>query len=265
MNFKFVKFLIIFFCLYSFLFISSYIIFAQESGSINLSSESGNSKFAPGEFIPFSIKLLNFGSLQRGDVTLDYQILDNKKIQITSATETVAVETTASFVKRIPLPVNLKPGNYTLTTSLTYPSQKQPAVSQFNFVVENKIAGLFQSDLIILFVVIIVVLSILLFILYLLIKRNRSRSQVSFDYGDRPKNQIIYYEILSNIINQMRLRIGDSAFEITEGIPDIEVNNKNGKIINIKKEPAKIIALLIFRFEKYSGQKISFGLPQNTK
>ena len=265
MDLKFIKLLVLFFFFYSFLFISSYSLFAQSSGSINLSSESSNSKFAPGEFIPFSIKLLNFGSLQRGDVTLEYHIINSNKVDVSSSNETVAVDTTASFVKRIPLPLSLKPGNYTLTTSLTYPGQKQPAVSQFNFVVENKIAGLFQSDLIILFIIIVIIISVLLFILYLFIKRNRSRAQVSFDYSDVPKNQIIYYEILSNIINQMRLRIGDSAFEITEGIPDLEVNSKNGKIINIKKEPAKIIALLIFRFEKFSGQKISFGLQPNLK
>lgn len=262
MNFKIIKFLIIFLPL---LFTPKSFIFAQQAGTINLTSEGGSNKFAPGEFIPFSIKLLNFGSLQRGDVTLNYQILNDKNIEVSSSSETVAVETSASFVKRIPLPNTLKPGNYTLTTSLSYPGQQEPAVSKFNFVVENKIIGLFQNDLIILFTVSTLILLIILFIFYLLTKRNRSGRIVSYDYSDRPKSQMIYYEILSNVINQMRLRIGDSAFEITENIPDLEVNKKTGKIINIKKEPAKIIALLIYRFEKFSGQKISFGLQPVSK
>lgn len=262
MNFKIIK---SFFLLLLFVFISTSFSYAQQPGTINLSSESAINKFAPGEFISFSIKLTNFGSLKRGDVTLNYQIQDSKNTQIVSSSETVAVETSASFVKRIPLPSTLKPGNYTLTTNLVYPGQQDPAISKLNFVVENKIVGLFQSDLIILFIISTLIISILLFIFYLFDKRNRVNKIASYDYSDRPKSQMIYYEILGNVINQMRLRIGDSALEIAQGIPDLEINKKTGKIINIKNEPAKIIALLIYRFEKFSGQKISFGLQSVSK
>lgn len=262
MKLKIINFYIIFVL---FLFTFTHLALAQQVGTVNLTSESANNKFAPGEFISFSIKLTNFGSLKRGDVTLNYQIQDSKNTQIVSSSETVAVETSASFVKRIPLPSTLKPGNYTLTTNLIYSGQQDPAVSKFNFVVESKIAGLFQSDLIILFIISTLIISILLFIFYLFNKRNRVNKIASYDYSDRPKSQMIYYEILGNVINQMRLRIGDSALEIAQGIPDLEINKKTGKIVDIKKEPAKIIALLIYRFEKFSGQKISFGLQSVSK
>lgn len=262
MNFKIINFLTIFVL---FFLSPRQLLFAQQVGTINLTSEGGGNKFAPGEFISFSIKLINFGSLHRGDVTLNYQILDNQNTEVLSSSETVAVETSASFVKRIFLPSTLIPGSYTLTTNLVYPGQQNPAVSKFDFIVENKIIGLFKSDLIKLLIIVGLIFLILLFILYLFIRRIKKSHIVSFDYSDKPKDQLIFYEILANVINQMRLRIGDNALSIASNIPDLEINHKTGKIINIKKEPSKIIALLIYRFEKYSGQKISFSLQPNTK
>ena len=49
---------------------------------------------------------------------------------------------------------------------------------------------------------------------------------------------------------------------MAKDIPDLEINDKNGKILNIKKEPAKIVALLVGRYEKFSGKEFSFGLRQ---
>ena len=60
----------------------------------------------------------------------------------------------------------------------------------------------------------------------------------------------------------MRLRIGNNALEIASNIPDLEIDDRNGLVVDIKKDPAKIIALLIFRYEKLFGRKISFGLRQ---
>lgn len=233
-------------------------------GNIDTQSESAESRFAPGEFLPISIKLVNFGSQKRVDVVINYKILDGNENEIYSENETVAVETTASFIKRIQLPYNIKPGTYTVESILNYPDQIQPAVSKFPLLVEKKLGGFFQSDLIFYAVIFIFTLSTIIILIYLFNGWNKKRAFDSHDYSDKPKEQMIYYEILSDIISQMRLRIGDDAIEIAKNTPDLEINEKNGLIISIKKDPAKIIALLIFNYEKLYGQRISFGLrPKN--
>jgi len=235
---------------------------AADDASISLTSEGNSSTYAPGEFLSFSIKLVNFGSLKRGDVGVTYQIIDKDVHEVYASSETVAVDTTASFVKRLPLPTTIKAGSYYLVTNLTYPGQDQPAVSKFSFKIENKIGNIFTSQLIIWSLMVGLIIFVIIVIAYILIRRSRSAHSPVFDYTDKPMGEMVYYEILSDMISQMRKRVGNDALAIAEDIPDLEINPKNGKIINIKKEPAKIIALLVFRFEKLTGQKLSFGLRQ---
>ena len=150
-------FKIIFLC-QSLFFLLAFGIFAsaQESninssinaGKITTQSENTENRLAPGEFLPISVKLVNFGEQKRVDVVINYKILDSNNNEIYSENETVAVETTASFIKRIQLPYNIKPGLYTVESILNYPDQQEPAISKFPLLVEEKIAGFFKSDLI---------------------------------------------------------------------------------------------------------------------
>jgi hypothetical protein len=233
---------------------------SDTGASIKSVSENSDNRVAPGDFLTVSVKLVNFGAQKRVDVVVDYKILDSGKKEVYKENETVAVETTASFVKRLQLPQNIKPGVYTLVSVLNYPYQEQPAVSEFTFTVENKIGSFFQSDLILFSVIALLAVAILVACIYFFSSFLQKRRVQLFDYSDKPKDQIIYYQILSNIIAEMRMRVGDDALQIAADIPDLQINDKTGYIINIKKEPAKIIALLISRYEKMTGQKISFAL-----
>ena len=96
--------------------------------------------------------------------------------------------------------------------------------------------------------------------MYWWMRRGRSIPLVGHDYSHKPPQDIIYYEMLSNIIGQMRLHSGDEALLMVKNIPDLEINAATGEILNIKQDPAKIIALLIARYEKLSGRRLSFGL-----
>lgn len=232
------------------------------TGTINASLENTASRVAPGDFLTTSIKLLNFGSQNRVDVIVYYKIINDRNTVIYAESETVAVDTTASFVKRLQLPDNVEPGSYTAQVSLTYPYQEKPAVSEFQFKVEEKIFGIFRTDFIFYSVIFLAVILAVIIFTYLAINRRTKQTIVMYDYSSKPKNEIIYYEILSDIISQMRLRAGDDALEIAKNIPDLEINGTNGMIINIKKDPAKIIALLISRYEELLGQKVSFSLRQ---
>jgi len=267
MNFKKFKKLIFLLALF---FLISYGFYTQaqqdqidtntDMGTVNAVLESGDNRITIGEFLPISIKLLNFGSEKRVDVTIYYRILNNNNEEVYSESETVAVETTASFIKRIRIPFTTKPGLYSIETSLNYPGQEQPAVSSFSFTVEEKFGGLFKNELISYLILVFVIIFVIIFSIYLYIKWDKKYRTIFHDYSDKPKEQVIYYEILSDIISQMRLRIGDDAFKIAKNIPDLEVNDINGRVIDIKGEPAKIVALLVDRYEKVSGGRVNFSL-----
>ena len=240
----------------------------KTTGSVNALSENSSNRIAPGEFLPISIKLVNFGSERRVDVTINYKIFNNadqeiylqKEVYLES--ETVAVETTASFVKRIQIPYQFKPGLYNVVTTINYPYQEQPAVSNFPFLVEEKIGGFFKGDLLIygLFIILIVATVIVITYFFTSWKRRQIISITPYDYSNKPKDQMIYYEILGNIIAQMRLRIGNSAIEIAQDLPNLKIDSNSGLVIHIGEDPAKIVALLITRYEKLLGQPISFGV-----
>jgi hypothetical protein len=103
-------------------------------------------RIAPGEFLPFSVRLLNFGIARRVDVIIYYKIFNEANKEIYSQNETLAVETTASFIKNIQLPKDTPPGVYKIVAEIVYANQVIAAISEFQFSVEKKIFGIFQSD-----------------------------------------------------------------------------------------------------------------------
>lgn len=215
-------------------------------------------KVAPGELLPISVKLANFGGEMRVDVLIEYSIYTETDKQISSSTETVAVETTASFIKNIQIPTDTKPGTYTAKTAIIYHGQLVPANSHFSFVVERKIFGIFQNEFII-FGGIIVVGSILLIILTrLFTKRARLVRHHLIDYQDIPKNERTFYEILSDIIMEMRNHVGDDALSIAASVNGMNIDKKTGRVLGFTDDPAKIIANLISEYEKRLGDKVDF-------
>ena len=219
-------------------------------------------RFAPGEFLPISAKLLNFGAGERVDVSIDYKITDSYGNEILKSSETVAVETTASFVKLLQLPPSIKPGWYEASALILYAGQKFPATSSFGFNVEKKYAGFFMSQWLIYGSIIILISLAVLFIARLILKKQKRDRFNPHDYKNVPKDDRIFYEVLSDIVVQMRLRVGDKALELAGGIEGLVIDEENGRIIKVSQNPAKIIALLVLRYENELGEKISFGLRQ---
>ena len=163
--------------------------------------------------------------------------------------ETVAVETTAAFVKRIQLPFTLQPGLYTAVSSLRYPDQEQPAIAKFPFLIEQKIAGIYKNDLIFYVIVVFSTMIVMLIGMYFFVRQKQYSRTSCFEYGKKSKKERVYYEMVSDIIGQMRMRKGDVALDMAQDIPDLDVTDA-GYIENMKGDPAKIMALLISRFEK---------------
>jgi len=90
-----------------------------------------------GENIWFTTKLLNLANQERIDVTLKYEILNSNKEIIASKSETVAVETQASFVGNLRIPKDTKKGLYFLKVVLISPNDETSIESSFNIINEE--------------------------------------------------------------------------------------------------------------------------------
>lgn len=220
-------------------------------------------KVAPGEILPLSVKLLNFGSSNRVDVAVSYTVTDSKGAIIYSAHETVAVETTASFVKKIPIPLGTIPGHYIAKSFILYPDQLTPATSEFPFMVERKYFGVFQSDWYLYGGILVVVIILAAVISRLLIRRRRVSRMVTQEYAEIPHDMRIFYEMLSDTIIQMRQRVGDQALEIASHIEGLTLDRKSGRVLALSGRPSKIIADLVTKYELILGKKVSFSLRKD--
>jgi hypothetical protein len=228
------------------------------AGRVDTSSAGLISRVAPGEVLPISVKLVNFGNANRVDVIITYEITDLAGKSIFRTAETVAVQSTATFVKTIQIPFETTPGQYIAKSSLVYQDQVTPATTQFSFTVERKIFGLFQSDFYLYGIIVLIIAAAAGAIGYFWIKKRRSVRSALQEYPDVPDKDRIYYEILSDTIMQMRQRVGDDALTIASNIEGLKIDNSNGRVLAITEHPSKIIATLVVEYDHLLGKKVSF-------
>ena len=218
-------------------------------------------KVAPGELLPISVKLSNFGGSQRVDVSVSYSILDSAGKEIYGSDETVAVETTDNFVKTIQIPSGTAPGIYTAQTSITYQGQLVPATTKFSFTVERKFFGMFQSDLFLYGGLTLLISILALSLGYALVRHRKSRF-APIDYSNISRDKRTFFEILSDTIVQMRQRVGDDALTIASQIDGLKIDKESGRVLALTESPAKVIATLVSEYEKRLGKKVSFSFRQ---
>jgi len=217
-------------------------------------------KVAPGELLPISVKLSNFGGNHRVDVLVEYAIFSSIEEKIYSTNETVAVETTNNFIKTIQIPFGTLGGIYIAKTSITYQGQLVPATTQFSFTVEKKIFGLFQSDFFLYGGITFLISIFMVFFGYTLIKRRRRTMRlVPVDYSDIPHNTRVFYELISDTIMGMRQQVGENALDIARQINGLVIDEKTGRVLELTEKPSKVIAELVSGYEKALGKKISFS------
>src|SRR3989344_4791877 len=233
-----------------------------KNAKVDSTSASLAVRVAPGELLPISVKLSNFGGGRRVDVTITYGLFNDQGNQIYTTTETVAVETTASFVKAIQVPFGTPPGQYIARTSIIYQDQLVPATAQFAFSVEKRIMGLFQSDFYLYASVLLVVSVVTGIVARIWIKRQRYVRVNPHEYLSVPKKDRIFYEIISDTIMQMRYRVGDKALAIAKSVDGLVIDENSGKVLELKVDPAKIVAQLIVQYEKMWGEKVSFAIKK---
>jgi len=220
------------------------------------------SRVAPGEELPASVTLVNFGSSTRTDVTLHYSITNANGNEVQELSQTVAVETTASFIKNIPIPPSTPPGNYTVSVRVVYDGQQVPATASYSFSVEQKMAGVFVSDLIVYLGFSVLGALILVLIILLALKRRRASRVVVYDYSSVPKNERIYYEILGDAIQQMRSHQGDRAIEAIAHTPGLVVDGTTGRVVRITQEPSEVIAAVVATYRDAFGKNINLSFEE---
>ena len=217
------------------------------------------SKVAPGELLPISVKLLNFGNGSKVDVSISYKITNIEGKVIYSAEETVAVETTATFIKTVQIPFETIPGQYIAQSSIVYNNQVVPATAQFSFTVEKKIFGLFQSDFYLYGGILILVSIIVGVISHFWIKRRRTMRLAPADYSDIPHEERVFYELISDTVMGMRGEVGESALDIAKQIEGLVIDEKTGRVLKLTAKPSKVVAELVSGYEKALGKKVSFS------
>ena len=95
----------------------------------------GYEKVLPGEEVFSEMRLFNLGGIkERKDVLIEYIIKDYENNEIAKETESLAIETQATFVKRINIPKNTMPGNYVLYVRAIYNGEVASASDNFEIV-----------------------------------------------------------------------------------------------------------------------------------
>jgi methionine-rich copper-binding protein CopC len=114
-----------------------------------------------GDSLWFTTKILNFANENRVDVTLDYSVVDSNQEKIITKSETVAIETQASFVGQINLPEDSPPGDYMLVVDMI---QANGNVStgkiSFKIKTEENLNSLFQKYKLFIFIGIVILILI---------------------------------------------------------------------------------------------------------
>ncbi len=212
-------------------------------------------KVAPGELLPISMKLLNFGSDERVDVKVFYQIANPTGNVVVVAEDTIAVETTASFIKTIQIPVRSPSGRYTAKSSITYQDQLVPATTMFEFIVEPKIGGFYQDELFLYggFTLAVSVFTGLLG--HLWIRRRRATRLEPIDYSDVPSDQRAFFELISDTVLEMRQHMGDAVFEIASRVDGLKIDRTTGRVLEVTRHPSEIMRALVDGYEKTLARK----------
>lgn len=217
-----------------------------------------------GERFYFEIEIKYPENPSRKDLRLLYEIKKDDEL-IAKSKVLKAIETQASFVDFIVIPESAKTGLHIITVEVTDYEDLRKEVSASFYVAEGRGVQIRKYFLILLGAVIFVGLLGLIQIYIVRSIRKRPSRLTPHEYPKVPKRDRLFYEIISDTIMQMRYRVGEKAIKIAQNIDGLLVDKNNGKVLEIKKDPAKIIALIVLRYEQHLGKKISFAVRRADK
>lgn len=131
---------------------------------------------SPGEDVSAEISLYNLAGTGKVDVFVEYAILNRNGEEILREQETIAVETSTSFVRSFKLPEGTGSGKYFLYVKTTYNGLVASASSQFNV---GLIPPLTLSEQILFIVIgVLIVLALIIFFEIRKIKKHIGRHKI---------------------------------------------------------------------------------------
>lgn len=243
------------------------IVYPKFSYAINITVRIGDqyTEISGGDRLYFEVEIKYPENLKRKDLRLEYQIIEpaidagtsgNTKI-IASGKVLRVIETQTSFLDYIVVPKNAKAGVKELRVIVAdYQELNEEVFATFRVSKpESKTSVRFFPIGFAFLVTIFAILPVVL-----MRRRIRMGRLTPHEYSEIPQEKRIFYEIISDIIMQMRYHAGDKAIDMAEDINDLVVDASSGRVLDIKKSPEKIIALLILKYEKMLGKKVNFML-----
>ena len=229
---------------------------AQTNGTVSSAISVGSHDIlVPGESLPVNVQLLNFGTPnERVDVSMLLRVIDKNGSVISEYSETVAVQTTASFVRYIQLPESINYGEYILKLHVSYKNQMFPAISEQRFKVERSFLGYGISK----WVPTLPFALIPFFLLFLFIKRRERVRLINRDYTHISEDQRTNYEIVHDIIDALHYHVGDKKIkEIASHVPGLEVDDSGSQIKSLTGPTEDIVSTLIHEYEEVMGKKVN--------
>ena len=131
---------------------------------------------SPGEDVSAEISLYNLAGTGKVDVFVEYAILNRNGEEILREQETIAVETSTSFIRSFKLPEGVSSGKYFLYVKTTYNGLVASASSQFNV---GFIPTLTLSEQILFIVIgVLIVLALIIFFEIRKIKKHIGRHKI---------------------------------------------------------------------------------------
>lgn len=118
------------------------------------------------------MRLFNLGGTNaKRDILMEYIIKDYNGNEIVKETESLAVETQTTFIKRISIPANAPIGNYALYVKAIYEEKIANASDNFE-VVSSKVT---EREKIYILIIIILCVILSLIIYYIMLKRDKKK------------------------------------------------------------------------------------------
>ncbi|MBI2450814.1 MAG: hypothetical protein HYV52_00530 [Parcubacteria group bacterium] len=256
------KNLILIFVLFS--VFAAELIFTSPAHALSIAARIGDqyTEVVGGDRLYFEVEIKYPENPRRKDLRLEYQIFENE-IVIASEKALRAVETQASFLDYIVVPKGAKSGIHELNVVITdYAVLHQEVSATFKVLKgRDRVVNYF---LILLGAIALVGVLVVIQLIYG--GRGNSGGGIKLQsYSHVSKDERLYYEIAASIIAQTLSLVGEKAIKAAQGIDGLEVDEKTGKVLRIRGDPAKVISSLIRSVESNFGKRMSFALRVKNK
>ena len=224
------------------------------SSTISTTGQLSVGKVAPGEQLPLQVQLINFGTPNESiDVTLTYSIRNDKNIVVLESAETVAVQTTSSFIKNVLIPMDFSTGTYTIDLLMTYKNQEFPAISKAKFKIKNRFLGFYTDDW---FAAGPIMFVPLLLMFFWLKRKKEDQKLLRPHYAHIAEEERTYYEMIHDIVVCIHKHVGDKKMqEIVDHIEGLTLDSSNLYVEELSGSIEEIISKLIYEYENIIGKK----------